>query len=70
VACADYVLMNPLRAGLVTAPFEWPYSGAVVAGYAGVNPFEAGYWRWLWERYSELREPEIDERVLPPREME
>lgn len=70
VACADYVLLNPLRAGLVKSPAEWPYVGVVVPGYPRANPFEASYWQWLWTRYSELREPGIEQRVLPPREME
>ena len=70
LACADYVLLNPLRAGLVKAPPDWPYSGAVVQGYPRANPFAADYWRWFWERYYELREPGIEQRVLPPREME
>jgi REP element-mobilizing transposase RayT len=70
VACADYVLLNPQRAELVAVAREWPYSGAVVAGYAGVDPFAPDYWPWLWQRYAELREPGIEARVLPPREME
>ena len=70
LACADYVLLNPLRVGLVKAPAEWPFTGTVVPGYPLSNPFEAGYWRWLWERYNELREPGTEQRQLPPREME
>jgi putative transposase len=27
----DYVLENPVRAGLVTSPDEWPYQGEIVA---------------------------------------
>ena len=70
VACADYVLLNPLRAGLVKTPAAWPYLGAVVPGYPRLEPFAAGYWPWFWKHYVAVREPGIEKRVLPPREME
>ncbi|HOY58384.1 MAG TPA: hypothetical protein PK640_09650 [Verrucomicrobiota bacterium] len=70
VACADYVLLNPLRAGLVQSPVDWPYGGAIVPGYPRTNPFEAGLWEWLWARYYQMREPGLEQRLLPPREME
>ena len=70
VACADYVLLNPLRAGLVKAPGDWPYLGAVVPGYPRLNPFDGDYWPWLWKHYYAVREAAIEKRVLPPREME
>ncbi len=70
VACADYVLLNPLKARLVKAPGDWPYLGAVIPGYAGLNPFDPDYWPWFWKRYYAAREPGIEKRVLPPREME
>jgi len=70
VACADYVLLNPLRAGLVKAPGDWPYLGAVVPGYAGLNPFDVEYWPLFWKLYGTARERGIEQRVLPPREME
>jgi REP element-mobilizing transposase RayT len=70
VACADYVLLNPLKAGLVKAPADWAFSGAVIPGYPRANPFELGYWEWFWERLAAMREPGLENRVLPPREME
>ena len=70
VACADYVLLNPLKAGLVKAPVDWPYLGAVVPGYPRANPFEADYWPWFWKHYFAARAPGLEKRVLPPREME
>ena len=33
LACADYVLLNPLKGGLVKKPGDWPHLGAVVPGY-------------------------------------
>jgi putative transposase len=70
LACADYVLLNPLKGGLVKSPEAWPYLGAVIPGYPRANPFDAGYWPWFWKHYSAVREPGVEKRVLPPREME
>ena len=70
LACADYVLLNPLKAELVKKPSDWPYLGAVIPGYPRANPFDHDYWPWFWERYSAMREPGIEKRTLPPREME
>jgi REP element-mobilizing transposase RayT len=70
VACADYVLLNPLKARLVQTPGDWPYLGAVVPGYARLDPFGGDYWPWFWKCYCAAREPGIEKRVLPPREME
>ena len=70
VACTDYVLLNPLKAGLVKAPGDWPYLGAVVPGYPRLEPFGEDYWPWFWKHYYSVREPGIEKRVLPPREME
>ncbi|MBI3851149.1 MAG: hypothetical protein HY298_12875 [Verrucomicrobia bacterium] len=70
VACADYVLLNPLKAGLVKSSTDWPYLGALIPGYPRLNPFDAGYWTWFWKHHFAVREPGIQQRVLPPREME
>jgi putative transposase len=70
LACADYVLLNPVKANLVKKPSDWPYAGAVIPGYPRLNPFDADYWPWFWKRYYEARELGIEKRILPPREME
>jgi len=70
VACADYVLLNPFKDGLVKAPADWPYLGALVPGYPQLNPFEDDYWPWFWKHYFAAREPGLEKRVLPPRQME
>ena len=70
MACADYVLLNPWKAKLVKAPEDWPYSGAVVPGYPRGNPFQLGYWEWFWKRYAAMRQPGLEQRTRPPREME
>jgi len=69
-ACADYVLLNPFQARLVTEPAAWPYLGTVVPGYPRAFPFAHGFWQWFWERYAAAREPGIEKRILPQREME
>jgi len=70
LACADYVLLNPLKAELVSAPIAWPYLGAVIPGYPRLNVFASDYWPWLWRHYFKVREAGIEQRALPPREME
>ncbi|HTB86249.1 MAG TPA: hypothetical protein VK742_21555 [Candidatus Sulfotelmatobacter sp.] len=70
VACADYVLLNPLRAGLVKSPETWPYLGAVVPGFPRLDVFDLGYWPWFWKHHATVVEPGIKQRVLPRREME
>jgi hypothetical protein len=66
----NYVLLNPLKAGLVKSPETWPYLGAVIPGYPRVSPFDTGYWPWFWQHYFTLCEAGIEKRLLPPREME
>jgi REP element-mobilizing transposase RayT len=70
VACADYVLLNAFKAGMVKLPEAWPYLGAVVPGYPRLNPFDTDYWPWFWKHYFTVRESGMERRVLPPREME
>lgn len=70
VACANYVLLNPLKAELVKKPTDWPYLGALVPGYPRLNPLDGAYWPWFWRHYFSVRAPGLERRVLPPREME
>jgi len=70
VACADYILLNPLKSGLVKTPEAWPFLGAMIPGYPRANPFDIDYWPWFWRHYYAVREPGIEKRVMPPREME
>ena len=70
VACAGYVLLNAWKAELVKNPADWPYLGAVVPGYPRVHPFADDFWPWFWKQYFEVREPGLEKRVLPLREME
>jgi putative transposase len=70
LACADYVLLNPFKAGLVTTPADWPHLGAVIPGYPRLKVFDADYWPWFWKHYFSVREPGMETFVRPPREME
>jgi len=70
LACADYVLNNPWKAGMVKAPEQWPYSSALIPGYPRLNVFDGEHWRWFWRHYIAVREPGMEKRILPPREME
>jgi putative transposase len=70
LACAEYVLLNPLKARFVSRPEEWAFAGAVVPGYPRAVPFESDYWPWFWKLYFGSREKGIEKRILPPREME
>jgi len=70
LACAEYVLLNPVKEELVKSPAEWPFSGAVIPGYPNVNPFRGDYWPWFWKHYYLVREANVEKRVLPRREME
>lgn len=51
-----YVLENPVRANLVERPWDWPFSGAVFAGYPSLWPFDEDYWPLFWKLYQKRRE--------------
>lgn len=65
-----YSMANPVKANLVVRPEEWLFSGAVIPGYPKVDPREAKFWPWFWKQYHAQREPGLERRILPPREME
>jgi putative transposase len=60
----EYIMFNPVRAGLVKKPSEWPYSGCIFPGYVGVTPFAEDYWEWFWRLYYKLRDPDCDKHVV------
>jgi putative transposase len=61
-----YDLNNPVRAGLVTEPGAWKFSGAVVAGYPRLHPLESDYWPKFWELFAKARQPDAGNLVRPP----
>ena len=64
-AACFYVLSNPVRAGLVEYPSDWPWLGAIVPGYADLHPLNSNFWPLFWKLYQEHREPG-DLPKLPP----
>jgi putative transposase len=48
----DYVLVNPVRKGLVGDWKQWRYSGAIVAGYPRLDPRQDDFWDTYWKIYN------------------
>jgi putative transposase len=63
--CA-YIVANPVRAGLVTKPEKWRFTGAVVPGYPTLHPLKADFWKKLWSLYSIALHPDAG-RIKRPR---
>ncbi|HUG10254.1 MAG TPA: hypothetical protein VMM36_04535 [Opitutaceae bacterium] len=57
VAIAHYIFGNPVRAGLVGQWRAYPFLGALVPGYPGVDPREEDFWEKFWRIYARLIEP-------------
>ena len=53
-ACG-YILMNPVKDGLVTKPGEWKFSGCLLPGYPNLNFSDADFWPLFWRLYWKLR---------------
>ncbi len=51
-AACHYISENPTRAGLVAAGKNWPYGGAIVAGYPKLDPHDGDYWERFWAIYT------------------
>jgi hypothetical protein len=64
-AC-HYDLDNPVRAGLVKQPREWPFNGAVVPGYPTLHPLHEDYWHRFWKLYAAGRQPDAGNIRRPP----
>ena len=62
----NYILENPLRAGIVTDPGKWPFNGAVVSGYPALHPIEGDFWRLLWKLYGKAKRPDAGNVRRPP----
>jgi REP element-mobilizing transposase RayT len=60
-----YILDNPVRAGLVSRPEEWRFSGAVVPGYPKLHPLEPDFWEKFWRVYGQARHPEAGDLKRP-----
>jgi len=49
---ADYILENPVRAGLVAERNDWPYGGCLFPGYPSLNPAEENFWPSFWRAHG------------------
>ena len=56
MAACHYVRENPVRAGLVTSGQDWPYLGAMVPGYPGIDPRRSDFWDHYWKLFNRLVE--------------
>lgn len=52
-----YVLKNPERGALVGSWTEWPYSGAIVAGYPDLDPRDVKAVEKFWKIHNAARSP-------------
>jgi len=64
-AC-HYLLENPLRAGLVKHPAEWPFGGAIVLGYPTLHPLQDDFWPKFWKLYARIKHPDAGNIIRPP----
>lgn len=49
---AQYILENPVRAGLANEWKEYPYLGCCVPGYPNLSLASDGYWPLFWRIYN------------------
>ncbi len=49
MSACQYVLENPVRAGLCENRADWPFLGAMVAGYPELDPRAVDYWEKFWK---------------------
>jgi hypothetical protein len=60
-----YILNNPVRAAIVSDARDWPWLGALLAGYPNIHPLDSEFWPLFWNLYEQHREP-ADPPCLPP----
>jgi REP element-mobilizing transposase RayT len=65
-AVCCYIIENPLRAELVKAVAEWPFSGGVVPGYPTMHPLQDNFWAKFWKRYQVTKHSDAGNIVRPP----
>ena len=54
MSACQYVLDNPVRAGLCASRADWPFLGATVAGYPDLDPQVEDYWEKFWKIHNRL----------------
>lgn len=63
---AEYILENPIRAGLIDESERWPHIGAIVPGYPTFNPLSGDYWRLFWKQYLTRLADDAGDILRPP----
>jgi len=48
----EYILENPVRAGLIGRSAEWAYSGCIIPGYPTLHPCDLDFWEKFWKFYE------------------
>jgi putative transposase len=51
---ARYIIENPVNAGMVAQPSDWPYVGCMVPGYPILDIHNPDYWPLFWKIYCSL----------------
>ncbi len=54
---AEYILANPVRAGLVEHPSAWVFSRCLVPGYPSLDLHKETFWESFWLAHKALIEP-------------
>ena len=54
ITACGYGRENPVRAGLCAKWQEWPFAGAMVAGYPELDTRDEAYWELFWRIYAKL----------------
>jgi putative transposase len=62
-----YILVNPVRAGLIRETETWPFCGAVIPGYPVLPPLAEDFWPKFWRLYQQHRQPGAGEWKRPLR---
>jgi REP element-mobilizing transposase RayT len=65
-AVCHYILENPFQAELIGRGEQWPFCGAVVAGYPTLQPGRDDFWPMFWKLYLGARAPEAGRIKRPP----
>ena len=52
---ANYIRLNPVRAGICQHPEEYPFTGCVIPGYPELQVHTRDYWKRLWKVMPHLR---------------
>lgn len=53
-AALHYILQNPVRAGIVGDPKEYPYLGCCIPGYPDMEVCRSDYWEVFWNVREEV----------------